>query len=120
VPGKPHALVLAPTRELAVQIAESIAVYGRHASVRTAVIYGGVGQNAQVNALRAGVDNVFADRLSRDMSLQELHAPPSPVPLSGTKVSHRLTTARRILMTLSDWPSTIPLQKILEIVDLLE
>ena len=60
VPGKPHALVLAPTRELAVQIAESIAVYGRHASVRTAVIYGGVGQNAQVNALRGGVDIVVA------------------------------------------------------------
>ena len=59
-PGRPHALVLAPTRELAVQIAESISVYGRHAGCRTAVIFGGVGQNPQVQALKAGVDIVVA------------------------------------------------------------
>jgi ATP-dependent RNA helicase RhlE len=58
--GRPHALVLAPTRELAVQIAESISVYGRHAGCRTAVIFGGVGQNPQVQALKAGVDIVVA------------------------------------------------------------
>ena len=59
-PGRPHALVLAPTRELAVQIAESIATYGRHAKCRTATIFGGVGQNPQVQALKAGVDIVVA------------------------------------------------------------
>ena len=59
-PGRPHALVLSPTRELAVQIAESIATYGRHARCRTAVIFGGVGQNPQVQALRGGVDIVVA------------------------------------------------------------
>ena len=59
-PGRPHALVLAPTRELAVQINESISTYGRHARCRTAVIFGGVGQNPQVQALRGGVDIVVA------------------------------------------------------------
>jgi ATP-dependent RNA helicase RhlE len=59
-PGRPHALVLAPTRELAVQIAESIGTYGRHARCKTATVFGGVGQNPQVQALKAGVDIVVA------------------------------------------------------------
>ena len=59
-PGRPHALILAPTRELAVQIDQSLTTYGRHAGVRTAVIFGGVGQGPQVKALQSGVDIVVA------------------------------------------------------------
>jgi len=58
--GRPRVLVLAPTRELAAQIGESIRAYGRHLRVRHTTIYGGVGQQPQVNALTAGVDIVVA------------------------------------------------------------
>jgi len=53
-------LVLTPTRELAVQVAESFATYGRFTHLRTAVVFGGVGQNPQVRALQRGVDIVVA------------------------------------------------------------
>ncbi|MBC7856294.1 MAG: DEAD/DEAH box helicase, partial [Pirellulaceae bacterium] len=53
-------LVLAPTRELASQIAESFRVYGRFTNLRQTVIYGGVGQNPQVKALHYGADFVVA------------------------------------------------------------
>jgi ATP-dependent RNA helicase RhlE len=56
----PRTLVLVPTRELAVQVAESFATYGRHLSLSQTVIFGGVGQGAQVAALRRGVDIVVA------------------------------------------------------------
>jgi ATP-dependent RNA helicase RhlE len=55
-----RALVLAPTRELALQVEESVRVYGRHWGVRSAAIYGGVGFPPQANALRRGVDVVVA------------------------------------------------------------
>ena len=58
--GRPRALVLVPTRELAVQVEESMRTYGRHSGCRTAVLYGGVGQGAQVRALQGGVDVVVA------------------------------------------------------------
>jgi ATP-dependent RNA helicase RhlE len=53
-------LVLSPTRELALQICESFQTYGRHTALRYSVIFGGVGQNPQVRALRHGVDVVVA------------------------------------------------------------
>ena len=55
-----RALVLTPTRELAIQIGESVQVYGRHLPLRCAVIFGGVGQNPQVEALGRGVDILIA------------------------------------------------------------
>lgn len=58
--GKNRVLVLAPTRELAAQIGESIKNYGRYSRVSYAVIFGGVGQSPQVRALRCGVDIVVA------------------------------------------------------------
>ena len=58
--AKPQALVLAPTRELASQIDDSFKVYGRHVNMRSTVIFGGVGQNPQVDALRRGVDVLIA------------------------------------------------------------
>ena len=59
-PGAPHALILAPTRELASQIGERISGYGRGLSLRAAVIFGGVNQHHQVKALKAGVDILVA------------------------------------------------------------
>jgi ATP-dependent RNA helicase RhlE len=53
-------LVLTPTRELAAQIGESFATYGKHLPFRHTVIFGGVGQNAQERALRSGIDILVA------------------------------------------------------------
>ncbi len=58
--GRPRALILTPTRELAAQIGDSIATYGRHVRVSHTVIFGGVGQNPQVQAVNRGVDVVVA------------------------------------------------------------
>jgi ATP-dependent RNA helicase RhlE len=55
-----RALILTPTRELAIQIDESFKSYGRHTKLRTTVIFGGVGQKPQTDALRAGVDILVA------------------------------------------------------------
>ena len=55
-----RALVLTPTRELAAQIGESFASYGEHLNLRHLVIFGGVNQNPQVRALRAGIDILVA------------------------------------------------------------
>lgn len=54
------ALILTPTRELAIQIGESFSDYGRYTSVRHAVIFGGVNQRPQVDKLRKGVDILIA------------------------------------------------------------
>ena len=59
-PRSTRALILAPTRELALQISDSIKTYGRHMRVRQAVVMGGVGQRPQVEALRRGVDILIA------------------------------------------------------------
>jgi ATP-dependent RNA helicase RhlE len=53
-------MVLTPTRELAAQIGESFATYGKHLGYKHAVIFGGVGQSAQERALRSGVDILVA------------------------------------------------------------
>ena len=59
-PVTTRALILAPTRELALQISESIKTYGYHLNLRHTVVMGGVSQNAQVNALKRGVDILIA------------------------------------------------------------
>lgn len=56
----PRALVLTPTRELAIQISESIQTYGRNVKQYHTVIFGGVGQQPQVSELRKGVDTLVA------------------------------------------------------------
>lgn len=58
--GRPRALILAPTRELASQIEAAIAPLARMLSLRTLAIYGGVGPGAQISGLRAGVDILVA------------------------------------------------------------
>jgi ATP-dependent RNA helicase RhlE len=55
-----RALILTPTRELAAQIGESFRVYGRHMGLRETVIFGGVKQGQQTQALRKGVDILVA------------------------------------------------------------
>ena len=58
--GKPRALILAPTRELAAQIGQSIETYGRFLNIYCTVIFGGVSQKPQEKALDHGVDIVVA------------------------------------------------------------
>ena len=62
VSGKPpiRALIVTPTRELAIQIGESFDQYGRHLPIKNAVIFGGVGQEPQVQRLKSGVDILTA------------------------------------------------------------
>lgn len=59
-PRKIKVLIVTPTRELAIQIGESFAAYGRFMDVRHTVIFGGVNQQSQVNALKNGVDILVA------------------------------------------------------------
>ena len=58
--SKISALILTPTRELAIQIGESIAAYGRNLTLRHCVIFGGVSQHSQVQALQKGIDILVA------------------------------------------------------------
>ncbi len=55
-----RALILTPTRELAVQVAESFRDYGKHVPLRSTLVYGGVDMNAQIQELRRGVEVLVA------------------------------------------------------------
>jgi ATP-dependent RNA helicase RhlE len=55
-----RALILTPTRELAAQVEESVRVYGKYLPIRSMVMFGGVGMNPQIDALRRGVDVLVA------------------------------------------------------------
>lgn len=59
-PTRPRVLILAPTRELSSQINANITTYSKNLRLKSAVIFGGVGQSAQVNALRSGLDILVA------------------------------------------------------------
>ena len=63
-------LVLTPTRELAAQVEESVRSYGKHLQLTSTVIFGGVGMNPQISALRRGVDILVATP-GRLLDLQE-------------------------------------------------
>ena len=68
--GRPiRALILTPTRELAIQIQECFAAYGANLPLKSVVIFGGVGQNPQVEAIQAGCDILIAT----PGRLQDLH-----------------------------------------------
>ena len=56
----PRALILTPTRELAAQVSNSVKTYGKYLSLKSTVIYGGVGIGPQIQALRRGVDILVA------------------------------------------------------------
>src|SRR5256714_4687873 len=55
-----RALILTPTRELAAQVAESVRTYGEHIPLTTAVVFGGVNMQQQIQALQRGVDILVA------------------------------------------------------------
>jgi len=57
---KIKALIVTPTRELAIQIGESFASYGKNTNLKHAVIFGGVSQSSQVNAIKSGVEILIA------------------------------------------------------------
>lgn len=59
-PNQVRALVLTPTRELAAQVGESVANYGRHLRIKSTIVYGGVKINPQMQKLRGGVDVLVA------------------------------------------------------------
>ncbi|MDP8217809.1 MAG: DEAD/DEAH box helicase, partial [Candidatus Theseobacter exili] len=59
-PRKINSLIITPTRELAIQIAESFTTYGKFTGIKNTVIFGGVKQGAQTDALRKGVDVLVA------------------------------------------------------------
>ncbi|MCC7248346.1 MAG: DEAD/DEAH box helicase [Lysobacter sp.] len=59
-PRKPRALILLPTRELAVQVADSLRRYGKYVRLNVTTIYGGAGMQPQVDNLRRGVDILVA------------------------------------------------------------
>ena len=59
-PNCPQVLVLAPTRELAIQIGDSFATYGKNLPLKHVLVYGGVSQNAQVRALNKGAHILVA------------------------------------------------------------
>ncbi|MBN1697963.1 MAG: DEAD/DEAH box helicase [Spirochaetales bacterium] len=56
----PRALILAPTRELAAQVGESVRHYGKNLRLRSAVVFGGVGIHSQISRLKRGVDILVA------------------------------------------------------------
>ncbi|MER2506731.1 MAG: DEAD/DEAH box helicase [Azonexus sp.] len=57
---RPRVLVLAPTRELAIQVEESVRTYGKHLPINSLAVFGGVGINPQIASLRRGVDILVA------------------------------------------------------------
>ncbi len=59
-PRKIKALVITPTRELAIQIAESFSTYGKYTGIRNTVIFGGVKQASQTSSIRNGIDVLVA------------------------------------------------------------
>ncbi len=59
-PHKIHALIITPTRELAIQIGESFTTYGKFTGIKNTVIFGGVPQGAQTKALRGGINVLVA------------------------------------------------------------
>ena len=71
---KPRVLVLAPTRELAAQVNESVRTYGKAGSIRSTVIFGGVGYQPQIGQFKKGVDIVVATPGRLLDLLQEGHA----------------------------------------------
>ncbi|MFC5300552.1 DEAD/DEAH box helicase [Azospira restricta] len=59
-PKQPRALVLTPTRELAMQVEESVRTYGTHLPLSSLAVFGGVGMNPQIQALARGIDILVA------------------------------------------------------------
>ena len=106
MPRMPRALVLAPTRELATQIADSCEAYGKHLDLDVTIVFGGVGQNPQVQALRKGVDILVATPGRLLDLIQQRHCDLSDVEILVLDEADRmldmgfLPDVRRILATM--------------------
>ncbi len=79
--GRPRCLILTPTRELTAQVEESVRTYGKHTSLRSMVMFGGVNINPQINALRKPLDILVATP-GRLLD----HAQQKTVDLSGVEI----------------------------------
>ena len=79
--GRPRCLILTPTRELTAQVEESVQVYGKHTSLRSMVMFGGVNINPQISALRKPIDILVATP-GRLLD----HAQQKTVDLSGVEI----------------------------------
>jgi ATP-dependent RNA helicase RhlE len=105
-PKQPRALILAPTRELATQIADSCEAYGKNLRLRVAIVFGGVGQTPQVHALQRGVDILVATPGRLLDLMQQRHCNLSQVEILVLDEADRmldmgfLPDVRRILATL--------------------
>ena len=81
---KIKALILTPTRELAIQIEESFAAYGKFTGIKQTVIFGGVSQHSQVERLHRGIDVLIAtpgrllDLMQQGLSLIHISEPTRP------------------------------------------
>jgi ATP-dependent RNA helicase RhlE len=108
-----RALVLSPTRELAQQIADSFAAYGRHTGLRHAVVCGGVGQRGQVEAIRRGLDILVATPGRLCDLIQQRLVPLSQIEVLVLDEADRmldmgfLPDVRRILATLPQKRQTL-------------
>jgi ATP-dependent RNA helicase RhlE len=106
-PRMPRALVLAPTRELATQIADSFTGYGKFLHQTVTIVFGGVGQMPQVNALKRGVDILVATPGRLLDLMQQRHCDLSDVEILVLDEADRmldmgfLPDVKRILATLS-------------------
>jgi ATP-dependent RNA helicase RhlE len=105
-PKFPRALVLAPTRALAPQLADAYVDYGKHFHLRVAIVFGGVGQNPQVQALLRGIDILVATPGRLLDLIQQRHCDLSQVEILVLDEADRmldmgfLPDVRRILQTL--------------------
>ena len=81
-PGRPRALILAPTRELVAQIQASLAPLAEAMNLRSVVVFGGVGHQPQIDKLRAGVDIVIACPGRLEDHVQAGHADLSAVEIT--------------------------------------
>ena len=84
----PRVLVLVPTRELAIQVEESVRTYGKHLPINSLAVFGGVGINPQIASLRRGVDILVAT--------------------PGRLLDHVQQRTRRPLRASRSWSSTKP------------
>ena len=69
-PRKPRALVLVPTRELAVQVADNLKTYARHLRLNVTTLFGGVGMQPQIDNLHRGVDVDFPRNLAKSVTVE--------------------------------------------------
>jgi ATP-dependent RNA helicase RhlE len=87
---RPRVLILAPTRELCVQIADNVKKYGKHLRISSVSIYGGVGEQPQIQALRAGAQIIIATPGRLIDLMQQKHADLSSIEIAVLDEADRM------------------------------